>query len=98
MGTYNSMGRSKKYLALVTSLCYSQAAKKLSLFMCFRRQNAGFGGARAGFLHTPIINLRTEIKDPRAKERIDCGRKGFSGAAHGQPPPTAGKAAARNYF
>ncbi|XP_077036494.1 uncharacterized protein LOC143694366 isoform X2 [Agelaius phoeniceus] len=55
-----------------------------------RQQNAGFRRLRASFLHTAIINLRAEIKDPRAKEIIDSARKRFPGAAHGQPPPTAG--------
>ncbi|XP_063255209.1 uncharacterized protein LOC134551479 [Prinia subflava] len=55
-----------------------------------RQQNAGFRRLRASFLHTSIINLRAEIKDPRAKEIIDSARKRFPGAAHGQPPPTAG--------
>ncbi|XP_032919788.1 uncharacterized protein LOC116998343 isoform X2 [Catharus ustulatus] len=54
-----------------------------------RQQNAGFRRLRAGFLHTTIINLRAEIKDPRAKGIIDSARKRFPGAAHGQPPPTA---------
>ncbi|XP_058706765.1 uncharacterized protein LOC131585082 [Poecile atricapillus] len=57
--------------------------------MCFRQQNARFRRLRASFLHTTIINLRAEIKDPRAKEIIDSARKRFPGAAHGQPPPTA---------
>ncbi|XP_064280200.1 uncharacterized protein LOC135302994 isoform X6 [Passer domesticus] len=56
-----------------------------------KQQNAGFRRLRASFLHTTIINLRAEIKDPRAKEIIDSARKRFPGAAHGQPPPTAGK-------
>ncbi|XP_064280196.1 uncharacterized protein LOC135302994 isoform X2 [Passer domesticus] len=56
------------------------------------QQNAGFRRLRASFLHTTIINLRAEIKDPRAKEIIDSARKRFPGAAHGQPPPTAGPA------
>ncbi|XP_066177534.1 uncharacterized protein [Sylvia atricapilla] len=55
-----------------------------------RQQNAVFRRLRASFLHTTIINLRTEIKDPRAKEIIDSARKRFIGAAHGQSPPTAG--------
>ncbi|XP_064280201.1 uncharacterized protein LOC135302994 isoform X7 [Passer domesticus] len=54
-----------------------------------KQQNAGFRRLRASFLHTTIINLRAEIKDPRAKEIIDSARKRFPGAAHGQPPPTA---------
>ncbi|XP_064280202.1 uncharacterized protein LOC135302994 isoform X8 [Passer domesticus] len=57
-----------------------------------KQQNAGFRRLRASFLHTTIINLRAEIKDPRAKEIIDSARKRFPGAAHGQPPPTAAHA------
>ncbi|XP_064570959.1 uncharacterized protein LOC135448672 [Zonotrichia leucophrys gambelii] len=49
-----------------------------------RQQNAGFRRLRASFLHTTIINLRAEIKDPRAKEIIDSARKRFPGAAHGR--------------
>ncbi|XP_064280199.1 uncharacterized protein LOC135302994 isoform X5 [Passer domesticus] len=62
-----------------------------------KQQNAGFRRLRASFLHTTIINLRAEIKDPRAKEIIDSARKRFPGAAHGQPPPTAGKLRAALY-
>nr|XP_026648883.1 uncharacterized protein LOC113459208 [Zonotrichia albicollis] len=49
-----------------------------------RQQNAGFRRLRASFLHTTIINLRAEIKDPRVKEIIDSARKRFPGAAHGR--------------